>query len=183
MSGKPIKCFFFDRDGIVNRAPGPGYVESWAEFHLLPEFAEVLRKVTDAGYSSVIITNQRAVARGIISEDELKDMHQRLKQQLKDEHGLSLLEICYCPHERNSCDCRKPKPGMILTAAKKHNIDLSRSWMVGDQKTDVETGKAAGCRTIYVSDSPLRDDADVTVASMKELVSAIDSVLVSASSS
>ncbi len=183
MSDTAIKCFFFDRDGIVNRAPGPGYVESWDDFHLLPEFVEVLRKVTDAGYGSVVITNQRCVARGIVSEADLKDMHGKLEEQLSEEHGLSLLEICYCPHERDSCECRKPKPGMILAAAEKHNIDLSQSWMVGDRETDITTGKSAGCRTIYVTEDPLRDDADLTVASMKELVSSIDSVLASASSS
>ena len=182
MSKDKIKCIFFDRDGIVNQAPGPGYVESWDDFHVLPEFATILKKVTDAGYAAVIITNQRCVARGILSEDTLIDMHNKLIDLLRDDYGLSLLDIYYCPHDRDSCDCRKPQPGMILSAAEKHDIDLSASWMIGDKETDIETGKRAGCRTIYVTNDPCRDDADITVANMKELVSAIDPVLASPSS-
>jgi len=181
MTDSKQKCFFFDRDGIVNRAPGPGYVESWEEFHLLPEFPVILKKVTDAGYAAAIITNQRCVARGIITESTLIDMHGRLTKILREEYGLELIGIYYCPHERDSCECRKPKPGMLMRAAKEHNIDLSASWVVGDQQTDIETGKQAGCKTIYVTDDPWRDDADLTVASMKELVSAIDNVLASQS--
>jgi len=182
MSSRKQKCFFFDRDGIVNRAPGPGYVESWAAFHLLPEFPVVLKKITDAGYAGVVITNQRCVARGIITEEVLLDMHRRLRALLREEYGLELLDIYYCPHERDTCECRKPKPGMIMRAAEEHNLDLAGSWVVGDQQTDVETGKRAGCRTIYVTDAPCRDDADITVPGMKELVSAIDSLLASQSS-
>ncbi len=181
MKSPRLKCFFFDRDGIVNRAPGPGYVERWEDFHLLPEFVEVLRKVINAGYAAAVITNQRCVARGIITEEALMDMHRRLLDILQTEYGLDLLDIYYCPHERETCDCRKPQPGMILRAAKEHCIDLGESWMVGDQHTDIETGKRAGCRTIYVTADPARDDADVTVADMKELVSQIDTVLASQS--
>ena len=180
MSAAKIKCFFFDRDGIVNQSPGPGYVESWDDFHVMPEFPAILQKITDAGYAAAIITNQRCVARGIVDEETLTDMHNRLVALLHDDYGLSLLDVYCCPHERDSCECRKPKPGMILTAAEEHDIDLSASWMVGDRETDIETGKRAGCRTIYVTDDPLREDADITVASMKELVSTIDTVLVSA---
>jgi D-glycero-D-manno-heptose 1,7-bisphosphate phosphatase len=175
------KCFFFDRDGIVNQAPGPGYVERWEDFHILPEFVTVLSKVIEAGYSAAIVTNQRCVARGIITEAALQDMHKRLIDILRQEHGLDLLDIYYCPHERDTCDCRKPQPGMLIRAAEDHCIDLSKSWFIGDQQTDVETGKRAGCRTIYVTDDPLRDDADITVSDMKELVSIIDTVLASQS--
>lgn len=172
-----IKCFFFDRDGIVNAAPGPGYVERWEDFHILPEFVTSLRKVTEAGFVAIIITNQRCVARGIISESTLIDMHRRLQDELTQKYNLSLLDIVYCPHPRDSCDCRKPKPGMLLTSAEKYNIDLKSSWMVGDQAGDIEAGKRAGCKTIYVSSQPQRDDADLVVANMKELVSALDIVL------
>lgn len=179
MPDAPRKCFFFDRDGIVNEPPGPGYVTSWDEFRLLPEFPVLLRKVTDAGFSAVIITNQRGVARGLMSEDTLKEIHDRLLEELQRSFSLSILDIFYCPHERDTCSCRKPQPGMILAAAGKHNIDIASSWMVGDQASDIETGKRAGCRTIYVSASPARNDADITVTSMKELVSIIDNVLAS----
>lgn len=174
---EPGKCFFFDRDGIVNAAPGPGYVERWEDFHILPEFVQALEKVTKAGYAAIVVTNQRCVARGIISEAALVDMHNRLKDELKQKYNLELLDIVYCPHPKDSCDCRKPQPGMLLKSAEKYNINLKASWMVGDQKSDIEAGKRAGCRTIYVSSHPERDDSDMVVADMKELVSALDIVL------
>lgn len=182
MSSRKQKCFFFDRDGIVNRSPGAGYVESWEEFHLFPEFPVVLKKVIDAGYAGVIITNQSCVAKGIITESVLLDMHARLRKMLRDEHGIDVLDVYYCPHNSDTCDCRKPKPGMILKAAAEHNLDLAGSWVVGDQHRDIETGKRAGCRTIYVTDDPQRNDADITVAGMKELVSIMDNLLASHSS-
>ena len=140
---------FFDRDGIVNRSPGPGYVERWEDFHLLPEFAEVLRIATGLGFAAVVVSNQRGVARGRMSAATVDDMHRRLREQLRSQGG-ELLDILYCPHEQGTCDCRKPQPGMLLRAASQYGLDLARSWMVGDAESDVEAGRRAGCRTIRV---------------------------------
>jgi D-glycero-D-manno-heptose 1,7-bisphosphate phosphatase len=172
-----IKCVFFDRDGIVNQSPGPGYVERWEDFHLLPEFVDVLRYVLGQGYAAVIVSNQRGVAREIMSAATVDDMHRRLKAVLATQHGLDLLDILYCPHDRGSCECRKPKPGMLTEAARRHAIDLAASWMIGDSPTDMEAGRAAGCRTILVNAAETSPEADVRVADMAALRSSIAKIL------
>jgi D-glycero-D-manno-heptose 1,7-bisphosphate phosphatase len=173
-----IRCVFFDRDGVVNRYPGAGaYVERWADFHLLPDFVETLRIVRLRGYAAVIVTNQRGVALGRMGRETVEDMHRRLRDVLRTEHGLDLLDILYCPHDEGACDCRKPAPGMLLEAARRHDIDLRRSWMVGDSEKDVEAGRRAGCRTILVDDSRAPTRADARVADMAALRSGIANLI------
>jgi D-glycero-D-manno-heptose 1,7-bisphosphate phosphatase len=171
------KCVFFDRDGIVNQHPGPGYVERWEDFHLLPEFVDVLRFVSGKGYVAVIVSNQRGVALGRMTAATVDDLHRRLRAVLREQQGLDLLDILYCPHDRDQCDCRKPKPGMLVEAARRHDLDLSRSWMIGDSLKDMEAGKAAGCHTILVNDSETSDQADEQVADMAALRSSIAKIL------
>ena len=171
------KCIFFDRDGIVNQSPGHGYVERWSDFYLLPAFVESLRIVGEHGYEAIIITNQRGVARGIMSIDTVEEIHTNLRTTLKDEHDLELLDIYCCPHNNNECDCRKPKPGMLLQAAVVHGIDLSASWMIGDSATDIEAGRAAGCRTIYVGDKEIPDKEEFRVGDMSELPDLLKDIL------
>jgi D-glycero-D-manno-heptose 1,7-bisphosphate phosphatase len=166
------RCVFFDRDGIVNRSPGPGWVERWEDFHLLPEFAAVARSVMALGYEVAIITNQRGVALGVLSEETLSEMHRRLNDVLISQ-GVSLLGIYICPHERDSCACRKPLPGLFLRAAEEHDIDLSASWMIGDKETDVVAGRNATCRAILVNSDTEGSQADHCVADMSELQSQI----------
>ena len=172
-----IKCIFFDRDGIVNQSPGDGYVERWEDFHLLPEFVAVLKTVTRLGYAAAIITNQRGVALGLMSSETVEDIHRRLQAILKEQHGLDLLAIRYCPHDRDVCDCRKPKPGMILDVARQHQVDLSASWMIGDSPGDAEAGRAAGCRTILVGEKAKDGLADVIVEDMATLQARITEIL------
>lgn len=171
------KCVFFDRDGIVNRSPGKGYVERWSDFVLEPEFVEVLKRIRSLGYEGVVITNQSGVARGVMSEDAVRDIHARLQEELTKEHGAPLLDILYCPHSDGQCDCRKPQPGMLLRAASKHSIDLEQSWMIGDQERDIEAGRRAGCRTILVDDSARVTRADFRVGNLAGLKSFIAEVL------
>lgn len=171
------KCVFFDRDGIVNEAPGPGYVERWDDFIIVPEFVDVLRKVSGLGYVAVVVTNQRCVALGTVSITVLNGIHDNLCRVLREEHGLDLLDIMVCPHDNNECDCRKPKPGMLLNAAERHNIDLAASWMIGDSERDIEAGLTAGCRTIIVNPVDDVTAADFKVSDMSELVSMIDGIL------
>lgn len=171
------KCVFFDRDGIVNRSPGPGYVERWSDFHLLPEFVEALRTVKRHGCEAVIVTNQRGVALGIMSRETVEEMHASLRDKLRREHGLDVLDILYCPHDKESCDCRKPKPGMLLTAARRHGIDLSQSWMVGDMEKDVEAGHAAGCHTILVAPGTGASRAEHRVQDMQALPPLLEKLL------
>ncbi len=170
------KCIFFDRDGIVNVSPGPGYVERWEDFHLMPEFVSAAQIAIAAGYVIAIATNQRGVARGIMTLETLVEMHEKLSAILATD-GIPLLGIYSCPHERDSCDCRKPKPGLLLQAAEEHNLDLAASWMIGDSETDIEAGKSAGCRTIMVGSKEPKTKADIKFADMRELAAKLARVI------
>jgi D-glycero-D-manno-heptose 1,7-bisphosphate phosphatase len=162
-------CVFFDRDGIVNRFPGHGrYVERLEEFHLLPEFVEALRVVNEKGYRAVIVTNQRGIALGRMSLETVERIHDHLEDLLAKE-GLDLLDIRMCPAEHDSHPRRKPNPGMLLEAAEQHDLDLSRSWMVGDSEKDVIAGKRAGCRTVLVGGGDAPSAADHRLAVLSEL--------------
>jgi len=172
------KCVFFDRDGIVNESPGPGrYVTRWEDFRLLPAFPVCLQSVLKSGYQAAIVTNQRAVARGLMTVDDVENIHQRLKQLLMTQFGLTMLDMVFCPHDENECSCRKPNPGMILALAEKFNLDLAKSWMVGDSETDVEAGLRAGCRTILVASDVSGSRADVRVPSMTQLSEKMSKIL------
>ncbi len=144
-------CVFFDRDGIVNRSPGPGYVERLEDFHLQPDFFRAMQVVQDKGYVSILITNQRGVARGCLTRETLDRIHEWMRSELAG-RGLDFLDIYVCTDLDDDHPWRKPNPGMILAAAEDHDLDLSRSWMVGDQAGDVTAGRRAGCRTILVAD-------------------------------
>ena len=171
------KCVFFDRDGIVNVSPGPGYVERWQDFHLIPEFVVSAKIAAARGYAIAIATNQRGVARGIMEQKALDEIHAKLRAALSAA-GISLLGIFCCIHERDSCDCRKPLPGLLLQAAEEHHIDLAASWMIGDKETDDETGRNAGCRTILVGQPRSESKADFRVAEMMNLPGMLERVLI-----
>lgn len=171
------RCVFFDRDGIVNRSPGPGYVERWEDFHLLPEFVDSLRTAARHGYAAIIVSNQRGVALGVMTRETVDDMHRRFRALLREQYNLDVLDVFYCPHDRGQCECRKPKPGMLLTAARQHDIELSGSWMVGDNEKDAEAGVAAGCRAILVSEADGPTKAQIRIRSMAELAPLLDRIL------
>jgi D-glycero-D-manno-heptose 1,7-bisphosphate phosphatase len=153
----PDRAVFLDRDGVINRkAPEGDYIKSWPELELLPGVGEAIARLNGSGYLVWIITNQRGVARGLMSERELSDIHQRMTAQLAAE-GAIIDGISVCLHDHaDRCDCRKPKPGMLLRAAEARGLRLGRSWMIGDRPSDIGAGRAAGCRTILVG--PLIDD-------------------------
>ena len=147
------KALFVDRDGIVNRSPGPGYVERWEDFHLLPEFVEVLRVARDLGFETVVVTNQRGVARGLMTQAELDRIHRNLCRTLREQYGLTLRDVFACTHhEDDGCACRKPKPGMLLKAASAFALDLPGSLLVGDQASDLAAGRAAGVGRVQCVD-------------------------------
>lgn len=171
------KCVFFDRDGIVNKYPGPGYLERWEDFVLLPDFVAVLKTVRDLAFEAVIITNQQGVAKGIVKLEEVERIHANLAALLRDKHGLALLDIMCCPHREGECNCRKPSPEMLLAAARKHGIDLGASWMIGDNEKDVEAGRRAGCRTVFVGPADKGKEADFHVKTMAELQTRIARIL------
>jgi len=146
------KAVFLDRDGVINRKPEEGrYVTRWEEFRFLPDVARAISTLKAAGYLAIVVTNQRCVAKELMSIDDLHALHQRMMNALSAS-GAEIDAIYYCPHEKDVCDCRKPAPGMLLAAATKHAINLQDSWMIGDSEIDIEAGKRAGCRTALVSE-------------------------------
>jgi D-glycero-D-manno-heptose 1,7-bisphosphate phosphatase len=145
------KAIFLDRDGVINRKPKEGdYITSWADFHLLSGVAEGIALLNRTGYMAVVVTNQRCVAKGLLSAAQLETMHEQMSQALLQANA-KLDGIYYCPHDYEpACACRKPAPGMLLEAARRHSIDLSSSWMIGDSEIDVQAGMNAGCKTARV---------------------------------
>jgi D-glycero-D-manno-heptose 1,7-bisphosphate phosphatase len=165
-----IKAVFLDRDGVINRkAPTEDeYVTRWDEMEILPGVPEAVAQLNRVGFQVFVVTNQRSVAKGLITKAELESVHQRLCEHLA-QSGAKIHGVYYCPHELDPpCNCRKPEPGMLFEAAREHNIELSSSWMIGDSEKDVEAGKRAGCRTVRViADRKLTDStADVIASSL-----------------
>lgn len=146
------KAIFIDRDGVINK--DTNFITHPEDFIIFPFTAEAIRLINNSDYLAIVITNQSAVARGMISESELKLIHDKMENEL----ALSKAQIngiYYCPHhpdvgENRNCSCRKPLPGMLLKAAEDFHIDLSSSIMIGDSERDIIAGKAAGCKTIVV---------------------------------
>ena len=145
-------CVFFDRDGVVNQSPGPGYVNHLDDFHVLPGFADCVRAAAEKGYPSVVVTNQRGISRGLTPPDQLAAMHAQLRAELAAA-GLGLLDILICTADDDGHPDRKPNPGMLRTAAERHGLDLSKSWMIGDRESDVKTGQNAGVAATVLVDS------------------------------
>lgn len=174
LSSRGRPAVFFDRDGIVNRSPGAGYVERAQDFHILPGFLAALRVARQRGYAAVIVTNQRGVALGLVPPEELDAMHERLRATVKSE-GLELLDIRICTANDNSDPRRKPNPGMLLEAAEEHGIDLTRSWMIGDSERDIEAGRRAGCAvTVRVGPPDAATAADLRAPDMDALAALLE---------
>ncbi len=145
------RAVFLDRDGVINRAleraSKPFAPSKLEEFDILPEVAGACAKLKAAGFLLVVVTNQPDVGRGTLKQEAVEAIHAHMTSQLP----IDRVEVCYHPGQgRSDCDCRKPKPGMLLRAARALNIDLRQSWMVGDRWRDVDCGHAAGCRTIFI---------------------------------
>lgn len=136
---------------MINQRPPEGdYITRWEDFHILPGVAEGIALLNHAGYSVIVVTNQRCVAKGLITEADLQTMHEGMTGVL-ERSGAKIDATYYCPHETDPpCDCRKPAPGMLLSAARSRGIDLQTSWMIGDSDIDVAAGANAGCKTARV---------------------------------
>ncbi len=174
------KAVFLDRDGTINREVG--FLRDIDDLELLPGAAYAVRSLNEAGYLVILATNQPVIARGEVSISELEDIHNKLETLLGNE-GAYLDSIYYCPHHPDrgfkgeipelkfECECRKPKPGMLLKAAKDFNTNMSGSWMIGDSARDVKAGIAAGCRTALIGEGDFGQD--LCGASLKECVESI----------
>ena len=145
------RAVFLDRDGvIIRKAPESQYITAWEQVEFLPGIPEALRQLKRNGFLLVVVTNQSAVSRKQLAVDVLESIHKRMVHHLAREN-VTIDAIYYCPHDRNgNCQCRKPRPRMLLQAAEEYGIDLQQSWMVGDAATDIEAGRAAGCRTVWM---------------------------------
>jgi len=152
------KVVFLDRDGVINR-DSPDYVKNWSEFEFLPGSIEAIRNLTGDGFATILITNQSAVNRRLISHTALQTIHTRMKAALKRRDG-HVRDIFFCPHRPDErCACRKPKPGLIHQAQSKYRIDLSQSFMVGDNAKDIECARNAGCGCAILVQSGIGPDA------------------------
>jgi D-glycero-D-manno-heptose 1,7-bisphosphate phosphatase len=170
------RAVFLDRDGTVIRNDGdlgdPALVE------LLPGAVDAMRRLREAGYTLVVVTNQGGVARGRYDETAVHATHERLEQVLRRETGLRAVvdAFYFCPFHpegtveryRREHPWRKPAPGMLLEAAREHGLDLSASWMVGDQERDAQAGAAAGCRSILLGAPSAASDADFFARDLHE---------------
>ena len=153
------KAIFLDRDGTINKYVG--FLRNIDDFELIDGVAEAIKIINSSGYLAIVVTNQPVIARGEVTYQQLDEIHNKMETLLGNK-GAYLDAIYFCPHHPHKgyegeipelkfdCECRKPKPGMLLKAAEDFNIDLSKSWMIGDDDNDVLAGEAAGCRTIKI---------------------------------
>lgn len=144
-----VKAVFLDRDGVINanqeRNSKPVAPTRFAEFRILPGVEDAARRLKAAGFLLIIVTNQPDVATGLTPRAECEAMHAEIRRRLPID------DIMVCFHtDADNCTCRKPKPGMLLEAAKQHRIDLAESYLIGDRWRDVRAGEAAGCFTIFI---------------------------------
>lgn len=165
------KAVFLDRDGVLNlalvRDGKPYSPANLGELQLAPGAAKALNELKALGFKLLVVTNQPEVARGNITRASVEEIHRAIAAELPVD------EIFVCYHnDGDGCDCRKPKPGMLLEGARKHNVDLKESFMVGDRWRDVEAGQGAGCRTIFVDagyeDRNTAQPPDAKVRSLRE---------------
>lgn len=174
------KAIFLDRDGTINKYVG--FLRNIDDFELLPGAAEAIKRINDSGYLAIVVTNQPVIARGEVTWEQLHAIHNKMETLLGKE-GAYLDAIYYCPHHPHrgyegeipelkiDCECRKPKPGMLLQAGKDFNIDLESSWMVGDGENDILSGRAAGCHTALIGGDQYNQEC--TCSSLLDFVKSV----------
>ena len=166
------RAVFLDRDGVINRAlereSKPYPPRNLAEFEILPEVPAAMARLRAAGFLIVVATNQPDVGRGTMKQEVVEEIHAHMVARLP----IARVEVCYHAGQgATQCECRKPKPGMLRRAAKELNLDLARSWMVGDRWRDIDCGHAAGCRTIFIDRGyaeELRQKPDYSAGNLTE---------------
>lgn len=173
------RAVFLDRDGTINKYVG--FLRDINQFELIDGVAKAIKKINEAGYLAIVVTNQPVIARGEVSYTELDDIHKKMETLLGLE-GAYVDGIYFCPHHPHKgypgeiedlkivCDCRKPKPGMLLKAAERFNISLEESYMIGDGENDIYAGKNAGCKTVLVTTSKKTFGEDIRCSSLLDFV-------------
>lgn len=176
---KKQKAIFMDRDGTVNKYVG--YLKNVRDLELIEGVTDAIRKINASGYLAIIVTNQPVVARGEVTFDYLDKIHNKIEMILGN-NGAYVDAVYFCPHHPDKgyegeistlkieCECRKPKPGMIFAAAKKYNIDLANSWMIGDSEIDIQCGINAGCKTALIGHTDCKVGQNVNVNSLLDFV-------------
>ena len=172
-------CIFLDRDGVINKNMDSKPL--CKDFELLEGVADAIKSINKSDYLSVVVTNQPMIAKGFVTFEEVENTHKKMETLLGEQHAY-LNGIYYCPHHpekgfdgeikelKIDCECRKPKAGMLFSAAKDLNIDLEKSWMIGDSKRDIEAGKNANCKTISIKED---FGADYIAQDLKDAVNYI----------
>lgn len=167
---------FLDRDGVINRPilrqGRPHPPDSLEDLEVYPDAVSSLRRLKSAGYALVVVTNQPDVARGLQNEEVVHEINRELRKRVE----LTAVYVCF-HDDADGCLCRKPAPGLLLQAAYELGLDLTRSFMVGDRWRDVEAGRRAGCRTVYIDRSYSErspQDADMVTLSLADAVSWVE---------
>ncbi|OGX01323.1 MAG: hypothetical protein A3I73_00240 [Omnitrophica bacterium RIFCSPLOWO2_02_FULL_45_16] len=149
-----MKAVFIDRDGVINKDPVGwtqyNYVTEWKDFHFIPGALEALKILKKKGIKVIVASNQGGVNKGYYTREKLNEINNLMLEEIKKRGG-EIEEVFYCIHrDEDNCDCRKPKPGMLETAAKKYGIDPKTAYFIGDAEKDVIAGKKIGCKTVLV---------------------------------
>lgn len=173
----PQKAIFLDRDGTINKYVG--FLRSMDQFELIDGVAEAIKLINSSGYLTIVVTNQPVIARGEVTVEELREIHNKMETEL-GRTGAYLDGLYYCPHHPDAgfsgevrdlkidCECRKPKPGLLMRASQDFNIDLGSSWMIGDGENDIKAGKNAGCKTALIGEGEFGQE--ITGGSLLEIV-------------
>ena len=144
------KAVFLDRDGVINKER-KDYVKSVQEFQILDNIPKAIKMLKEEGFLVIVITNQSAINRGLVSIETLNKIHNYLQKILK-ENNTYIDDFYFCPHRPDeNCQCRKPNPGMLVKAAQEHNIDMNQSFMIGNSLTDIQAAQKAGCKGILLN--------------------------------
>jgi histidinol-phosphate phosphatase family protein len=156
------KAVFFDRDGVINKER-KDHVKTVAELEIFPDIVEPIKRLKNAGFLIIVITNQSAINRGLTTDGKINQIHTTIQSFLK-KNGTAIDRFYYCSHRPDeNCDCRKPKPGLLVMAADQMDIDLKSSWLIGDKDTDLQAATQAGCRAIKI-------DNEINLAKAAELI-------------
>jgi D-glycero-D-manno-heptose 1,7-bisphosphate phosphatase len=149
-----MRAIFIDRDGVINKDPGGwtehSYVTDWKDFKFLPGARQALKILKQKGIKVIVVSNQAGVNKGYYSKEKLDEINNKMLRTIEKAGG-AIEEVFYCVHtDKENCDCRKPKSGMLEEAVKKYNIDPKKAYFIGDSKMDIMAGKRIGCKTMLV---------------------------------
>jgi histidinol-phosphate phosphatase family protein len=152
------KTVFFDRDGVLNKER-TDYVKSVDELEIFPNVAENVKILKKSGFKIVVITNQSAINRDLMTHEDLNKIHFTIQNHFQ-KNGTKIDAFYYCPHRPDeNCECRKPKPGLFFKASKELNLDLKNSWMIGNNESDMQAAQLAGCKSIKINNYSKIDSA------------------------